>query len=229
VFIELTFRKSVLNLHKVKVYGFQGQEADDEIKGEGNSYNYEYRMHDPRLGRFFAIDPLAPEYPWYTPYQFSGNRPIDCVELEGLEPSPATVGQDGCVEARSWTEVNQGKIVSEGFRAVYQNGVVKEWTKDRVEKVWVLQKELGSLALKSSTPSIAPSTPEQTAEGTFLQNMNAIGFNGSFRDRNADVTKALASYLDEKGYGGLSLATSISGGISSAFIKFDENQKYWFY
>ncbi len=41
-------------------YGFQGQERDDEIKGNGNSVNYKYRMHDPRLGRFFAVDPLAP-------------------------------------------------------------------------------------------------------------------------------------------------------------------------
>ena len=40
-------------------YGFQGQEKDDEIKGEGNSVNYEYRMHDPRIGRFFTVDPLS--------------------------------------------------------------------------------------------------------------------------------------------------------------------------
>jgi RHS repeat-associated protein len=66
-------------------YGFQGQEKDDEVKGEGNSVNYKYRMHDPRIGRFFAVDPLAPKYPWYTPYQFSGNKVINCVELEGLE------------------------------------------------------------------------------------------------------------------------------------------------
>lgn len=43
-------------------------------------------MHDPRLGRFFAIDPLAGKYPFYTPYAFSGNRVIDAIELEGLEP-----------------------------------------------------------------------------------------------------------------------------------------------
>ena len=67
-------------------YGFQGQEKDDEIKGEGNSLNYKYRMHDPRVGRFFAVDPLVHSYPWYTPYQFSGNTPIMSIELEGLEP-----------------------------------------------------------------------------------------------------------------------------------------------
>lgn len=67
-------------------YGFQGQERDDEVKGEGNSFNYKYRMHDPRIGRFFAIDPLSDDYPYYSPYQFSGNTPIMSTELEGLEP-----------------------------------------------------------------------------------------------------------------------------------------------
>lgn len=66
-------------------YGFQGQEKDDEVKGEGNSINYKYRMHDPRVGRFFAVDPLTRKYPHYTPYSFSGNRVVDAVELEGLE------------------------------------------------------------------------------------------------------------------------------------------------
>ncbi|MBP6460723.1 MAG: hypothetical protein KA264_11585 [Crocinitomicaceae bacterium] len=68
-------------------YSYQGQEMDDEVKGDGNSVNYKYRMHDPRLGRFFAIDPLADNYPFYSPYAFSGNRVIDAIELEGLEPN----------------------------------------------------------------------------------------------------------------------------------------------
>jgi RHS repeat-associated protein len=68
-------------------YGFQGQEKDDEIKGEGNSLNYTFRMHDPRVGRFFAIDPLTGKYPWNSPYAFSENRVLDGIELEGLEVS----------------------------------------------------------------------------------------------------------------------------------------------
>jgi RHS repeat-associated protein len=66
-------------------FGFQGQESDSEIKGAGNSINYKYRMHDPRTGRFFAVDPLAPDYPWNSPYAFSENQVINAVELEGLE------------------------------------------------------------------------------------------------------------------------------------------------
>ena len=66
-------------------YGFQGQEKDDELKGEGNSLNYTFRMHDPRVGRFFATDPLTADYPHYTPYSFSGNKVIAFTELEGME------------------------------------------------------------------------------------------------------------------------------------------------
>ncbi|PKR79452.1 hypothetical protein CW751_15055, partial [Brumimicrobium salinarum] len=66
-------------------YGFQGQEMDNEVKGKGNSVNYKFRMHDPRVGRFFAVDPLAPKYPFYSPYSFSGNQVVHTVELEGLE------------------------------------------------------------------------------------------------------------------------------------------------
>ena len=66
-------------------YGFQGQEKDDEIKGEGNSLNFKYRMHDTRVGRFFAVDPLTKQYPWNSPYAFSENKVIQYIELEGLE------------------------------------------------------------------------------------------------------------------------------------------------
>ena len=66
-------------------YGFQGQEKDDEVKGEGNSLYYKYRMHDPRVGRFFATDPLESKYVWNSPYAFSSNRVIDAIELDGLE------------------------------------------------------------------------------------------------------------------------------------------------
>lgn len=66
-------------------YGFQGQEKDDELKGEGNSLNYTFRMHDPRVGRFFAIDPLAHKYPDNSSYAFAENSPIAGIDLEGLE------------------------------------------------------------------------------------------------------------------------------------------------
>jgi len=67
-------------------YGFQGQESDDEITGTRSHYSYEYRVQDARTGRFFSVDPLCASYPYYSQYAFSGNRLIDRIELEGLEP-----------------------------------------------------------------------------------------------------------------------------------------------
>ncbi|MEY3200277.1 MAG: hypothetical protein RJA13_2235 [Bacteroidota bacterium] len=76
-------------------FGFNGMEGDDEIKGDGNFISFKYRNYDPRIGRMWSIDPLTSKYPFYTPYSFSGNRVIDCKELEGLEPLSATTIADG--------------------------------------------------------------------------------------------------------------------------------------
>ncbi|MCI5055633.1 MAG: hypothetical protein MRY83_05960, partial [Flavobacteriales bacterium] len=66
-------------------YSFQAQEHDDEVKGKGNAINYNARLHDPRVGRFFSLDPRTADYPWNSPYAFSENRVTDGIELEGRE------------------------------------------------------------------------------------------------------------------------------------------------
>lgn len=36
--------------------------------------------------RFLSVDPIASQYPYYTPYQFAGNTPIQASDLDGKEP-----------------------------------------------------------------------------------------------------------------------------------------------
>jgi|GEM_PF-5700056 len=43
------------------------------------------RIYDPKVGRFLSMDPITSDYPWYTPYQFAGNKPIIAADLDGLE------------------------------------------------------------------------------------------------------------------------------------------------
>lgn len=62
-------------------YGYQGQKMDDEIKGEGNSYVTEYRLLDPRLGRWLSVDPIAHHY--QSPYCSMDNNPIYYVDPDG--------------------------------------------------------------------------------------------------------------------------------------------------
>ncbi len=67
-------------------YGFNGKEKDNEGMGGGNqTYDYGFRIYNPSLGKFLSVDPLCGSYPWYTPYQFAGNKPIIAIDLDGLE------------------------------------------------------------------------------------------------------------------------------------------------
>jgi len=47
------------------------------------------RIYDTRLGKFLSVDPFTKKYPELTPYQFASNRPIDGLDLDGLEYTPA--------------------------------------------------------------------------------------------------------------------------------------------
>lgn len=53
-------------------------------------YDYGFRIYNPTIGKFLSVDPLARSYPWYTPYQFAGNKPIFAIDLDGLEEKRAT-------------------------------------------------------------------------------------------------------------------------------------------
>ena len=62
-------------------YGFNGQEKDDEIKGEGNSLDFGERLFDPRVGRWWSTDNYLK--PWLSPYQFASNNPVNNLDPDG--------------------------------------------------------------------------------------------------------------------------------------------------
>lgn len=67
-------------------FQFNGKEVDNEgMGGGGSTYDYGFRIYNPQIARFLSVDPLTSSYPWYTPYQFAGNRPIIAIDLDGLE------------------------------------------------------------------------------------------------------------------------------------------------
>ena len=65
-------------------FGYQGSEKDNEVSGEGNSYTTEFRQLDPRLGRWFSVDPWAQKYPYISPYASMFNNPICLNDPKGL-------------------------------------------------------------------------------------------------------------------------------------------------
>ncbi|RYG11441.1 MAG: hypothetical protein EOO07_20600, partial [Chitinophagaceae bacterium] len=66
-------------------YGFNGKENDNEIAGAGNQYDYGFRIYNSRIGRFLSQDPLTNKFPDLSSYQYSSNRPVDGIDIDGLE------------------------------------------------------------------------------------------------------------------------------------------------
>jgi RHS repeat-associated protein len=62
---------------------FQDQELQKEFGVDW--YQFKYRMHDPAIGRFSSIDPLAEDYKHNSTYAFSENKLMHGRELEGRE------------------------------------------------------------------------------------------------------------------------------------------------
>jgi RHS repeat-associated protein len=67
------------------LYGFNGKEKDDEVKGEANSIDFGARMYDPRIGRWLTLDPKMKNYPSESHYSAFRNSPILYVDLDGNE------------------------------------------------------------------------------------------------------------------------------------------------
>ncbi|MEN7551555.1 RHS repeat-associated core domain-containing protein [Rapidithrix thailandica] len=67
-------------------YGFNGKENDKDFGHRHLIQDYGFRLYNPEIGKFLSVDPLFKSYPWYTPYQFAGNTPIQAIDLDGAEP-----------------------------------------------------------------------------------------------------------------------------------------------
>jgi len=77
-------------------YLYQGQEMDDEVKGEGNSYDFGARIYDAKLGRFLSIDRLAKKHPGLSSYSFVNNSPVIAVDKDGNDWTiSTTIAEDG--------------------------------------------------------------------------------------------------------------------------------------
>lgn len=114
-------------------YTYQGQEKQ-EI---GDWLSFKWRNYDPTIGRFFNVDPLSEKYAYQSHYNFSENRLVDSVELEGLESE----------QVQEIDEVGETAIGSNG--ALF----IGELIDNKVEAVGNIEKV--DLKNKSAMPDLA--------------------------------------------------------------------------
>ena len=120
-------RKGNANFFRLNTspYGFGGMEADNEVKGNGNSYTTEFRQYDPRIGRWLSLDPAMNLVPSMSPYVAFNNNPIFYTDPNGDLPPP--FGYPNNAKAQTldpFTVRNRNKAdIANGNPIKYQTGL----------------------------------------------------------------------------------------------------------
>jgi hypothetical protein len=138
--------------------------------------NYEYRMHDTRIGRFFAIDPLFTKYPWNSPYAFSENRVIDMIELEGLEAA----NTKDKAESQPTIDVKTGK----------------ETTPSELDEVYITNSTGAKIVNATKDIAVSAVRPALETSKEFIGGM--LGASSISNDLNANYNAKYAPSTDEK-------------------------------
>ena len=68
-------------------FKFNGKELDAET----GFYYYGARYYDPRISIWLSVDPLAEEFPDYSPYSFCFNNPLRFVDPDGQAPTDIVI------------------------------------------------------------------------------------------------------------------------------------------
>jgi RHS repeat-associated protein len=140
-------------------YGFNGKENDAETGWQ----DYGMRMYNPRLARFFTVDPIAASYPMLTPYQFASNRPIDGIDLDGLEYLSA---EEALIEVRNGIVMVKVANFNSFTRGKHHmaNQKPSNWRTGEVG----IHTSLGTLALDGGQPNIFEKYASAKAEADAL-------------------------------------------------------------
>jgi RHS repeat-associated protein len=89
-------------------YHFNGMEKDDEMKGSGSSYVTEYRLYDPRIGKWLTPDPLEYKLPEISTYCSMNNNPLWYTDVKGLKADVTSLDEDEREQLRLDMEAKTG-------------------------------------------------------------------------------------------------------------------------
>jgi len=97
-------------------YGYNGKENDQE----SGLQDYGFRIYNPGLGRFWSVDPLSKTFPWYTPYQFAGNKPIWAIDLDGAEEKIVSEKLNDNEQFKSLLQIIESSKIIQSFHKQFE-------------------------------------------------------------------------------------------------------------
>ena len=117
-------------------FGFNGKEFDPEVAGNGNQYDYGFRIYNTRIGRFLSVDPLANEYVSWSPYNYVMGNPILLIDPDGRSPWQPETTEEGNIRLVKEKGDNletpktylQGiDLTDEDIEKLYDNALAEVW------------------------------------------------------------------------------------------------------
>lgn len=75
------FGETSFGSYAEKRYKYCGKERDKE----SGLYYYGARYYSAWICKFVGVDPLAKNYPFYGPYDYAGNKPVNKIDIDGMQ------------------------------------------------------------------------------------------------------------------------------------------------
>jgi RHS repeat-associated protein len=216
-------------------YGFNGQEQDDEVNGDGKIYTAEYWEYDCRLGRRLNLDPL--DQVWMSNYSVLANNPLTMIDPKGNKPTSRHLDPNGKIiaeyddgddnvykhqTARTKEDVDKWR---EKFKNTSGNGV-RVGTMNMVATSGIFAKSTMGQYLNNNSPkqSSQTSSYKQSIKNSKNTNKNNkfIGDDWEGHDNPTNQEKGPGG-PDAAGVGfGLDFVCGVGGGGEVALIGSDD-------
>ena len=151
-------------------YKYQGQERQEELGLNWDSFKW--RNYMPDIGRFFNVDPLAEDYSYQSPYNFSENRVVDAFELEGLEAVTLK------------TVLEFGNSNTKGLQAVRTN---REYINSAANHYGVSAQAIGSIIFQEKSAGIRGDIANALSKGFIKNGTTSLGLGEIQVDKVAEL------------------------------------------